>query len=44
MRFVDDEAGEKLLRLIETLEDHDDVQNVFVNFEVSDAVAARLGA
>ena len=41
---VDDEAGEKLVRLVETLEDQDDVQNVFVNFEVSDAVAARLGA
>ena len=40
---VDDEAGEKLLRLMETLEDHDDVQNVFVNFEVSDAVMAKLG-
>ena len=32
---VDDEAGEKLLRLMEILEDHDDVQNVFANFEVS---------
>jgi YebC/PmpR family DNA-binding regulatory protein len=41
---VDDEAGEKLLRLMETLEDHDDVQNVFVNFEVSDAVMAKLGS
>src|SRR3712207_2286773 len=41
---VDDEAGEKLLRLMETLEDHDDVQNVFVNFEVSDAVLAKMGA
>jgi YebC/PmpR family DNA-binding regulatory protein len=41
---VDDEAAEKLVRLVETLEDQDDVQNVFVNFEVSDAVAARLGA
>jgi len=40
---VDDDAGEKLLRLMETLEDHDDVQNVFVNFEVSDAVMAKLG-
>jgi YebC/PmpR family DNA-binding regulatory protein len=40
---VDDEAGEKLLRLMETLEDHDDVQNVFVNFEVSDAVMAKIG-
>jgi YebC/PmpR family DNA-binding regulatory protein len=41
---VDDEAAEKLVRLVETLEDQDDVQNVFVNFAVSDAVAARLGA
>ena len=41
---VDDEAGEKLLRLMESLEDHDDVQNVFVNFEVSDALLAKLEA
>ena len=41
---VDDEAGEKLVRLIETLEDHDDVQNVFVNFEVSDALITKMGA
>jgi transcriptional/translational regulatory protein YebC/TACO1 len=39
---VDDEAGEKLLRLMETLEDHDDVQNVFVNFEVSDALMQKM--
>jgi YebC/PmpR family DNA-binding regulatory protein len=41
---VSDEAGEKLVRLVESLEDHDDVQNVFVNFEVSDAVMAKVGA
>jgi YebC/PmpR family DNA-binding regulatory protein len=41
---VDDEAAEKLIRLVESLEDHDDVQNVFVNFEVSDAAMAKLGA
>jgi YebC/PmpR family DNA-binding regulatory protein len=41
---VDDEAGEKLLRLIETLEDHDDVQHVYANFEVSDALLAKVGA
>jgi YebC/PmpR family DNA-binding regulatory protein len=39
---VDDEAAEKLVRLVESLEDHDDVQNVFVNFEVSDAVMAKV--
>jgi YebC/PmpR family DNA-binding regulatory protein len=41
---VDDEAGEKLVRLVEALEDHDDVQNVFVNFALSDALVAKLEA
>jgi YebC/PmpR family DNA-binding regulatory protein len=41
---VDDEAGEKLLKLIETLNDHDDVQNVYANFEVSDALVAKMSA
>ncbi len=40
---VDDEAGEKILRLINSLEDNDDVQNVYANFEVSDALLAKLG-
>ena len=40
---LDDEQGEKMLRLVETLEDRDDVQNVYANFEVSDAVMARVG-
>ena len=39
---VDDEAGEKILRLINSLEDNDDVQNVYANFEVSDALVAKL--
>jgi transcriptional/translational regulatory protein YebC/TACO1 len=41
---IDDEQGEKLLRLIETLNEHDDVQNVYANFEVSDALVAKLSA
>jgi YebC/PmpR family DNA-binding regulatory protein len=41
---VDDEAAEKLIRLVESLEEHDDVQNVFVNFEVSDAAMAKAAA
>ncbi len=40
---VDDEAGEKILKLIGALEDNDDVQNVTANFEVSDALVAKLG-
>jgi YebC/PmpR family DNA-binding regulatory protein len=41
---VDDETGEKLIKLIDTLNEHDDVQNVYANFEVSDSLAAKLGA
>ncbi|MDJ1158250.1 YebC/PmpR family DNA-binding transcriptional regulator [Chelatococcus sp. SYSU_G07232] len=41
---VDDETGEKLLRLMETLEEHDDVQNVYANFEISDALMAKMSA
>ncbi len=39
---VNDEQGEKLLRLLENLNDHDDVQNVYANFEVSDALMAKM--
>src|SRR5262249_41921992 len=41
---VDDEQGEKLLRLIENLEDHDDVQHLDATFEGSDALVARVSA
>src|SRR5271166_3726330 len=41
---VDDEAGEKILRLIGQLEDNDDVQNVTANFEISDALLAKMQA
>ncbi len=40
---VDDETGEKILKLIGNLEDNDDVQNVFANFEISEALMAKLG-
>jgi YebC/PmpR family DNA-binding regulatory protein len=41
---VDDDKGEKLLKLIETLNEHDDVQNVYANFEVSDALVQKMSA
>src|ERR1700754_2888438 len=41
---VDDEAGEKVLKLIDALNDQDDVQNVYANFEVSDALVAKMSA
>ncbi|AXS41805.1 YebC/PmpR family DNA-binding transcriptional regulator [Breoghania sp. L-A4] len=41
---VDEEKAATLMKLIETLEDDDDVQNVYTNFEVSDEVMAKLTA
>ena len=41
---VDDEQGEKLLKMIDALNEQDDVQNVYANFEVSDALMAKVGA
>jgi YebC/PmpR family DNA-binding regulatory protein len=40
--LVPDEAGETLMKLIEVLDDHDDVQNVYGNYELSDALMAKL--
>jgi YebC/PmpR family DNA-binding regulatory protein len=41
---VDDATGEKLLKLIELLDESDDVQNVYANFEVSDALMQKMSA
>jgi YebC/PmpR family DNA-binding regulatory protein len=41
---IDDEQGEKLLKLIENLNEQDDVQNVYANFEVSDALVNKMSA
>ena len=41
---VDEETAQSLFKLLETLEDSDDVQYVHANFEVSDEVMARLSA
>jgi len=41
---VDDEKGEQLFGLIEALEELDDVQNVYANFEVSEALVTRMSA
>ncbi len=39
---VDAEGARKILRLIDALEDSDDVQNVYTNFDASDEVMAEL--
>ena len=44
MTEVDEDKAQTLMKLVSTLEDDDDVQNVFANFEVSEEVLARLTA
>ncbi|MGA2794706.1 MAG: YebC/PmpR family DNA-binding transcriptional regulator [Roseiarcus sp.] len=39
---VDDESGEKILKLVGALEENEDVQNVYANFEISDALIAKM--
>jgi transcriptional/translational regulatory protein YebC/TACO1 len=39
---VDEEKLATLMKMIATLEDDDDVQNVYANFEVSEEVMAKL--
>ena len=41
---VDADGARKILRLIDALEDSDDVQNVYANFDASDEVMAELDA
>lgn len=41
---VDGDAAETLIDLISALEDNDDVQNVYANFEVSDDALAKFAA
>src|ERR1700731_4820849 len=40
----DDGQGGEGLKLIDALNEHDDVQNVYANFEVSDALVAKMSA
>ena len=41
---IDEEAGQTLLRMIDALEECDDVQDVYANFEIADEVLERLSA
>ncbi len=40
---LDEEGARKVFRLIDALEDSDDVQNVYANFDVSDEVMEAVG-
>ncbi|MFJ4203117.1 YebC/PmpR family DNA-binding transcriptional regulator [Streptomyces sviceus] len=41
---LDEEGARKIFKLIDALEDSDDVQNVFANFDVSDEVMEKVDA
>jgi transcriptional/translational regulatory protein YebC/TACO1 len=40
---LDEETAPKVFRLVEALEDCDDVQNVYTNFDVSDDIMEKVG-
>jgi len=42
MTPVADAAGETLVKLLDVLDEHDDVQNVYGNYELSDALMEKL--
>ena len=41
---LDEDRAAGVLKLIDALEDNDDVQNVYANFDIPDAVLQRLSA
>ncbi len=40
---VEDKSAEQVLRLMDALEDHDDVQQVYANFDIPDEFIEKLG-
>jgi transcriptional/translational regulatory protein YebC/TACO1 len=42
IEVTEEKTAKSLLKLMENLEDHDDVQNVYSNFDIDDAVMEQL--
>jgi len=40
--FVEGDTAESLFKLLDNLDDNDDVQNVYANYDVSDETMASL--
>lgn len=40
---LDEKSAEQVMRLVEALEDHEDVQSVYTNFDIPDEVIAKVG-
>ncbi len=43
VQVTDENDAQKILNLMEILEDHDDVQNVYANFDIDDELMKNLG-
>ncbi len=43
MEITDEAVATKIMRLLEKLEEHDDVQNVYSNVDISDELAEKIG-
>ncbi len=44
IRLEEEKAVQQMLRLLEALEDHDDVQRVYANFDIPDELMERISA
>jgi len=40
---LDGKSAEQIIRLVDVLEDHEDIQNVYTNFNIPDEVMAKVG-
>ena len=40
---LDEKAAEQMIRLVDALEDNDDVQNVYANFDIPSDIAEKIG-
>jgi YebC/PmpR family DNA-binding regulatory protein len=40
---LDEKSAEQMIRLVDALEDHEDIQNVYTNFDIPDEVMAKVG-
>jgi YebC/PmpR family DNA-binding regulatory protein len=40
---LDEKSAEQIIRLVDALEDHEDIQNVYTNFDIPDEVMAKVG-
>ena len=43
VEVTDEKVANQILQLMEKIEEHDDVQNVYSNFDISDEILQRLG-